>query len=124
MVMTPGQPETTPSHPDLADAVAVLEAEALTARGRAALAVVRQALQAGNASPLARLTARQRQVATLLAQGVTNRSLAVQLGISEGTAKLHVAAVLNRLGVTSRDQVAKLLAGAGAGAGVGIADPH
>ena len=94
-------------------ALATLEQEALSDAGRAALAVLRQALQGGQASPLARLTARQRQVAMLLAEGVSNRGVAVVLGIREGTAKLHVAAVLNRLGVSSREQVAQLMAEAG-----------
>ncbi len=118
MVMQSSQPETAPTLTDIADAVAVLEAEALTERGRAALSLLRQALLAGHPSPLAKLTGRQRQVAELLAQGVSNRGLAVVLGISEGTAKLHVAAVLNRLGVSSREQVAPLLAAAG------IDNPH
>jgi two-component system nitrate/nitrite response regulator NarL len=113
MPMNPTPPETAASHAELADAVAVLEAEVLSVPGRAALAVLRHALLGGSAAPLARLTARQRQVAGLLAQGVSNRGIAVVLGIREGTAKLHVAAVLNRLGVSSREQVAVLVGGAG-----------
>ena len=109
MAMSPSHPETAPTPVEIADAVAVLEAEPLSAAGRAALALLRDALLTGMVSPFARLTARQREVARLLAQGVSNRGLAVVLGISEGTAKLHVAAVLNRLGVSSRDQVAGLL---------------
>ncbi len=121
--MSQSQPETTPPITDLADALAVLEAEPLSAAGRAALAVLRQAvlrqaLPGAITPPLARLTGRQRQVAGLLAQGVSNRGVAVVLGISTGTAKLHVAAVLNRLGVSSREEVAWLLDPAG------IADPH
>ena len=109
MAMSPSHPETAPTPVDIANAVAVLQAEPLSASGRAALALLQQVLLAENASSFARLTARQRQVARLLAQGVSNRGLAVVLGISEGTAKLHVAAVLNRLGVSSREQVAELL---------------
>jgi len=112
MGMNPTQPETVPSLVDLANALAVLEAEALSVPGRAALALLRRALLGGSTSALARLTGRQRQVAGLLAQGVSNRGIAVVLGIRDGTAKLHVAAVLNRLGVTSREQVAGLLPGA------------
>jgi non-specific serine/threonine protein kinase len=100
------------------DAFAVLEAEPLGDAARVALGRLRQALLGRAASPLARLTKRQRQVAGLLAQGVSNRGVAVVLGIREGTAKLHVAAVLNRLGVTSRDRVAQLVAEAG------IDNPH
>lgn len=92
-------------------ALATLEAEPLSADGRTALATLRQALGA-SASPLERLTPRQRQVASLLAQGVSNRGIALVLGLREGTAKLHVATVLNRLGVDSREAVAALLHGA------------
>lgn len=106
------QPDQDLSLLEISDALAVLEQEALSDAGRAALAVLRQALFGGKASPLARLTIRQRQVAMLLAEGVSNRGVAVVLGIREGTAKLHVAAVLNRLGVSSREQVARLVAAA------------
>ncbi len=116
--MSSTQPAPAPSLADLVDAVAVLEAEPLSAAGRAALERLRLAVLGGSASPLSRLTTRQRQVARLLAEGVSNRGIAVVLGIREGTAKLHVAAVLNRLGVSSREQVARLVAA------VGIADPH
>jgi non-specific serine/threonine protein kinase len=80
----------------------------LSEAGRAALAVLRQAL-AMPATPSVRLTRRQHQVATLLAAGVSNRGIAVVLGLREGTAKLHVAAVLSRLGAASREEVAPLL---------------
>jgi DNA-binding NarL/FixJ family response regulator len=116
--MTPTQPKPAPSLADLVDAVALLEAEPLSDGARAALGRLRQAVLGRGAAPALRLTKRQRQVASLLAQGVSNRGVAVVLGIREGTAKLHVAAVLNRLGVSSREQVARLLTEAG------IADPH
>ncbi len=96
--------------PSVHHALAVLADEALSPAGRAALTVLREAF-AGQAAtpPPPPLTSRQRQVASLLAQGVSNRGLAVVLGISEGTAKQHVTAVLTRLGVSSREDVAALL---------------
>jgi DNA-binding NarL/FixJ family response regulator len=48
------------------------------------------------------LTAREREVLDLLAQGLTNRQIAERLGISEHTAKFHVAAVAAKLGAVSR----------------------
>jgi non-specific serine/threonine protein kinase len=52
------------------------------------------------------LTAREREVATLLQQGLTNRQIAQALVISEGTARIHVQHVLGKLGLSSRAQVA------------------
>ncbi|RYE42449.1 MAG: protein kinase [Hyphomicrobiales bacterium] len=58
---------------------------------------------AGADSPL---TARERQVADLVAGGLTNREIADQLVISPRTAQGHVEHILSKLGFTSRTQVA------------------
>ncbi len=50
------------------------------------------------------LTPRELEVLSLLAEGLTNRAIGVQLGISENTAKFHVQAVLAKLGVSSRTE--------------------
>lgn len=52
------------------------------------------------------LTARQKQVAALVADGLTNRQIAERLGIEERSAEGHVERIRLRLGVTSRAQVA------------------
>ncbi|HLQ32634.1 MAG TPA: response regulator transcription factor, partial [Chloroflexota bacterium] len=52
------------------------------------------------------LTPRERQVAALLARGLTNREIAELLIVSEGTAKVHVEHILNKLGMSSRAEVA------------------
>jgi pimeloyl-ACP methyl ester carboxylesterase/DNA-binding CsgD family transcriptional regulator len=52
------------------------------------------------------LTARQLQVAALVAEGMTNRQIAEQLGIEERSAEGHLERIRERLGVTSRAQVA------------------
>jgi DNA-binding SARP family transcriptional activator len=57
-------------------------------------------------SPLPLLTSRERQVTDLLARGLTNHSIALQLGMSIRTAETHVSRVLRKLDVYSRDQVA------------------
>ncbi|WP_146618835.1 LuxR C-terminal-related transcriptional regulator [Rhodoplanes elegans] len=51
-----------------------------------------------------RLAARQREVLALLGQGKSNAEIADLLGISMNTAKLHVAAILRRLGLGNRMQ--------------------
>ena len=52
------------------------------------------------------LTARQLQVAALVAEGMTNRQIAQRLGIEERSAEGHVERIRLRLGVSSRAQVA------------------
>ena len=52
------------------------------------------------------LTPREIEVTALLARFATNREIAVQLVISEGTAKRHVENILVKLGLRSRAQVA------------------
>jgi non-specific serine/threonine protein kinase len=52
------------------------------------------------------LTARERQVLALIAQGHTNRAIADALVIAERTAEIHVSNILAKLGVSSRTQAA------------------
>jgi DNA-binding NarL/FixJ family response regulator len=52
------------------------------------------------------LTAREREVAVLVARGRTNREIAAALVISERTADAHVQNILNKLGFSSRAQIA------------------
>ena len=52
------------------------------------------------------LTARERQIAALIARGLSNRGIAAELVISPATAARHVANIFGKLGVTSRAQVA------------------
>jgi non-specific serine/threonine protein kinase len=56
--------------------------------------------------PNPRLTPRERQVAALIAYGMSNRQIASELVISERTAERHVENILDKLGLTSRTQVA------------------
>lgn len=52
------------------------------------------------------LTERETEVLRLLANGATNREIAEQLCVSEGTIKNHVSSILNRLGLRDRLQAA------------------
>ncbi|GAB3065252.1 helix-turn-helix transcriptional regulator [Intrasporangium mesophilum] len=61
-----------------------------------------------SASPLDRLTPRERDVLRLLAQGATNRSIAGTLFISERTTALHVSNILAKLGVANRGEAAAM----------------
>ncbi|HET9001404.1 MAG TPA: tetratricopeptide repeat protein, partial [bacterium] len=50
------------------------------------------------------LTAREREVVALVAQGLSNRAIASRLVIAERTAEGHVQSILNKLGFNSRAQ--------------------
>ncbi len=50
------------------------------------------------------LTNRQSEVLGLVAQGLSNKQIAYNMGVSEATVKLHINALLRSLGVTNRTQ--------------------
>lgn len=52
------------------------------------------------------LTAREREVAALVARGLTNREAAEKLGVSPATVKAHVANILAKLGLHGRTELA------------------
>lgn len=62
---------------------------------------------------LAPLTQRQYDVLALLGQGKSNKDIADTLGISEGTVKVHVGAILKVLGANNRTQAALMAIEAG-----------
>jgi two-component system, NarL family, response regulator LiaR len=64
---------------------------------------------------LGQLTDRERDVLALIAQGRSNKRIALELGISEKTVKNHVGHVLAKLGVTDRTQAAVLAVQEGVG---------
>lgn len=60
------------------------------------------ALSGKEHNPFADLTPREYEILTLLAEGQSNKVIARNLGISDGTVKLHVKAILRKLNVSSR----------------------
>jgi len=57
-------------------------------------------------SPFSELTPRETEILGLLAEGLSNKGIARNLGISDGTVKLHVKAILRKLEVHSRVEAA------------------
>lgn len=78
------------------------------------LALVNAAMRAaplpGRQADLTRLlTERERDVVMLVAEGLTNKEIGRQLGISPATVKVHVERVIGKLGVADRTQAAVLV---------------
>lgn len=56
--------------------------------------------------PMELLTAREREVLSLVAVGLPNKRVAEHLGIAEGTVKAHLTSAYKRIGVANRTQAA------------------
>jgi FixJ family two-component response regulator len=117
-------------HGDLAMAVQTMKAGAcdflekpckdqvlLDAVSRAVARSVEESRSAANAntaqSALARLTAREREVALLMAEGKASKVIARELGISDKTVQVHRHNTMEKLGLHSAAEVARLLMAGG-----------
>lgn len=67
-------------------------------------------------SPDAGLSPRERQLVNLVAQGLRNREIAAELGITEGTVKVYLHAIFVKLGVANRTELARRASEDGIGA--------
>jgi predicted ATPase/DNA-binding NarL/FixJ family response regulator len=61
---------------------------------------------AGVQDPGIRLTAREMEVAALVAEGLSNKEIAARMVISPRTAETHVQHIMDKLGFTARSQIA------------------
>jgi DNA-binding NarL/FixJ family response regulator len=79
-----------------------LDAAQRVADGGSALdpEVVKQLLSPPQGDALAELTAREREVLALMAEGRTNASIAKQLWLTERTVETHVSSILGKLGLS------------------------
>jgi DNA-binding NarL/FixJ family response regulator len=62
--------------------------------------------EAAVAERVATLTPQQFRVLTMIAEGLLNKQIAYDLGVSEATVKAHMTAIMRKLGVNNRTQVA------------------
>lgn len=72
--------------------------------------VVGPATRTGHGDGMDNLTQRELEVLQLVAQGLPNKGIARALGISENTAKFHVASLTGKLGAASRTEAVTLAA--------------
>jgi predicted ATPase/DNA-binding CsgD family transcriptional regulator len=80
-----------------------------------AYALGEEPMESGQPAPAAapattRLTRREREVATLVAQGLTNKEIAARLVIAPRTAESHLEHIMTKLGFTSRARIASWVA--------------
>ena len=75
------------------------------------MAAERSEADAELAAKLAQLTPQQFRVLLCLADGLLNKQIAATLGLAENTVKVHVTAILRKLGCYSRTQAAVLVKG-------------
>lgn len=103
----------------------LLQAIREAAQGRPALhpavrgRLMQQAVAPPDASPIEKLTERERDVLRCLARGQSNREIALTLGLTEGTVKGYVSAMLAKLGAADRTQAALLAVRHGLGPAAG-----
>jgi DNA-binding NarL/FixJ family response regulator len=64
--------------------------------------------EADAAARIAELTPQQFRVLAMIAEGLLNKQIAYDLGVSEATVKAHMTAIMRKLGVGNRTQVALL----------------
>jgi DNA-binding NarL/FixJ family response regulator len=67
---------------------------------------MRKATQAQNAAAFGELTPQELAVLALVAEGLTNRQIAVRLYLGEGTVRNYVSSVLAKIGVSNRAEAA------------------
>lgn len=77
------------------------------------VAVDKPAVDPEAAAAYARLTAREREVAVLMADGLTNAQIGTRLGVSMASVKAHLSTIFAKLGVDNRVSAAMRVRAAG-----------
>ena len=91
---------------ELAEAIRAAHAGRTTLSPEAAQSLVQSVIQPPN--PGFDLTDREREVLTLMIEGLNNTQIAGSLSVSPSTIKSHVSNILSKLGVTSRTEAVTL----------------
>jgi len=91
---------------ELARAVRAAHAGEVLIDPSVAARLVEAIAQPAGEPPPERLTPREREVLALIGKGLSNKRIAIELGLSEKTIKTHVSHLLAKLGVQDRTQAA------------------
>jgi DNA-binding NarL/FixJ family response regulator len=94
---------------DIRNAIEAVLSGEISAPGDIDLGVERDPEISDLIKRLQSLTPQQTRVLGMLAEGLLNKQIAYELGVSEATIKAHVSAILQKLGVDSRTQAVILL---------------
>lgn len=92
--------------PELVQAIEAAAAGRPTLHPEAQQALIRQAAAPRKSLPHEELTSRECDVLGLVGQGKSNREIAADLHLTEGTVKGYVSNILSKLGVADRTQAA------------------
>jgi NarL family two-component system response regulator LiaR len=92
-----------------ADSLARAVRGAASGEGMFSPEVTRSLMQAPPAEPVSALTARENEIADLIAEGRTNAEIANGLHLSIFTVKNHVSSILMKLAVRTRTEVASVI---------------
>ena len=65
-----------------------------------------QRAESAGAGPSGKLSPREAEVMALVAKGLRNREIALELGITEGTVKVFLHSIFEKLGVSNRTELA------------------
>lgn len=60
-------------------------------------------------SPLSKLNPRERKITALVARGMRNRDIGTELGIGEGTVKVYLHTIYQKLGIENRTELALMV---------------
>ena len=99
-------PKSAASDDIVAAICAVLDGEVWVPRGLLSVQVGLDPDETATAARIATLTPQQFRVLTMISAGQLNKQIAYELGISEATIKAHMTAIMRKLGVNNRTQVA------------------
>jgi DNA-binding NarL/FixJ family response regulator len=92
--------------PELVRAIRTAHAGQSPLSPAVAARVIDQLAQAGRPRAIDQLTPREREVLRLIADGLSNKRIALELGVAEKTVKTHVGHVLAKLELSDRTQAA------------------
>ena len=76
-----------------------------------------EALLRSRSEQLTVLTAREREIAELVAAGLRNRQIAERLVVSPRTPEQHIRNIMKKLGVSSREAIVQIVGGGRSSAG-------